>query len=241
MQLPGQVCCESVVLPINALGFFRFFCRDVPLRAALTGSPQHPTSKQAAVVQDLARRQNVSCPAHPAHQGHNSSETPDHQQMAVQLESTFAAPSFEPPRRRSSASLHGRDYNADLDTLIKRCSDSCGSWADFCIKHDANHAPTPQRKLAHRAANLQVRHSQLQAIFGDNSVARAIAKDPLLLTYTPVKLKQDMDQLQALLGKHEASAMVARMPALLHYRTSTLSHKLDDLYDLLPDADVGKV
>ena len=50
-----------------------------------------------------------------------------------------------------------------------------------------------------------------------------------------------MDQLQALLGKDQASAMVTRMPALLHYQTSTLSHKLDDLYDLLPDADVGKV
>ena len=237
----AKCVADSVVLPINALDFYRFFCRDLPLRAALTGSPQHPSSKQAAVVQDLARRQNVSCPAHPAYQGQGSSGDPDHQQVAVQLESTFAAPSFEPPKRRSSASLRGSDHTAGLDALINRCSDSCGSWADFCIKHDANHAPTPQRKLPHRAANLQARRSQLQAIFGDNNVARAIAKDPLLLTYTPVKLKQDMAQLQALLGKHEASAMVTRMPALLHYQTSTLSRKLDDLYDLLPDADVGKV
>ena len=159
--------------------------------------------------------------------------------MAVQLESTFAAPSFEPPTRL--ASLHGSDYTADLDALIQICSESCGRWADFCIKHDANNASTPQRKQRHRAANLQARRSQLQAIFGDINVAKAIAKDPLLLKYTPVKLKQDMDQLKALLGQDEASAMVARMPALLHYQTSTLAHKLDDLYDLLPDADVGKV
>ena len=101
--------------------------------------------------------------------------------------------------------------------------------------------PLLSAKQRHRAANLQARRSQLQAIFGDINVAKAIAKDPLLLKYTPVKLKQDMDQLKALLGQDEASAMVARMPALLHYRTSTLSHKLDDLYDLLPDADIGKV
>lgn len=87
----------------------------------------------------------------------------------------------------------------------------------------------------------KARQSQLQAIFVDINVSRAIAKDPLLLKYTPGKLKQHMEQLQALLGKDEASAMVTRMPALLHCRTSTLSHKLDDLFDLLPDADVGKV
>lgn len=213
------------------------------MRADLTGSPQspqNPASKQAAVVQDLARRHNVSCPAHPAHQGCWQSADRDQQDVAVSLESTFASPSFDPPSRRTSAS-HGNDYTADLDALLASCSYSGGSWADFCIKHDTGQASISKHRLTHRAAGLQARRQQLQATFSDINVARAIAKDPLLLTYLPATLKQHMDQLQALLGKDEATAMVTRMPALLHYKTSTLCRKLDELYDLLPDADIGKV
>lgn len=238
MQRPGQVQCRFCEPACCRPSCSARSISQIFLCAALTGSPQYPSSKQAAVVQDLARRHNVSCPAHPAHQGHGA---PDHLQMAVQLESTFAAPSFEPPKHSSSARLHGSNYTADLDALIHRCSESGGSWADFCIKHDTNHRPPRQHRLSHRAAALQARQSQLQAIFCDINVAKAVAKDPFLLKYTPGKLKQHMEQLQTLMGKDEASAMVTRMPALLHYRTSTLLHKLDDLYDLLPDADVGKV
>lgn len=219
------------------------FYQQVALRADLTGSPQspqNPASKQAAVVQDLARRQNVACPAHPAHQRPWHSGNPDHHDMAVSLESTFASPSVDPPNHRTSAS-HGNDYTNELDALLTSCSYSGGSWADFCIKHDAGRAPTSKQRLKHRAAGLQARRLQLQTTFSDINVARAIAKDPLLLTYLPATLKQHMDQLQALLGENEASAMVTRMPALLHYKTSTLCQKLDDLYDLLPDADIGKV
>ncbi|KAL3131036.1 hypothetical protein ABBQ38_000355 [Trebouxia sp. C0009 RCD-2024] len=217
--------------------------RNPAPRPNLTGSPQspqNPASKHAAVVQDLARRQNVSCPAHPAHQGHWQSGNPDHHDVAVSLESTFASPSFDPPSHRTSAS-HGNDYTLDLHALLTSCSCSGGSWAEFCIKHDAGRAPTSKHRFKHRAAGLQARRLQLQATFSDINVARAIAKDPLLLTYLPATLKQHMDQLQALLGKNEASAMVTRMPALLHYKTSTLCQKLDDLYDLLPDADIGKM
>ena len=50
-----------------------------------------------------------------------------------------------------------------------------------------------------------------------------------------------MRHLQDLLGKAEASQIIAKLPELLHYKPSTLSDKLDTLYDMLPDADVGKV
>ncbi|KAA6419272.1 MAG: hypothetical protein FRX49_10796 [Trebouxia sp. A1-2] len=114
---------------------------------------------------------------------------------------------------------------------------SAGSWADFCIKHDLTYA---RHTAKDNQLSSRMRYVQLRTAFADTNVSRAVAKDPLLLSYCPTTLIRHMQHLQLLFGKSEASAMVAKMPALLHYRTATLSAKLDGLYDLMPQADVSK-
>ena len=210
--------------------------------AATTGSPHTFANKQAAVVQDLARRQ-TSCPAHPAHQSPASFGSSAQRDAAANLESTFARPSFDPAKKLFLQTSPSIDCSEELTAAIQYTVQAGGSWADFCVKHDVTCVQTPQRlsKRNGTAARLQARCSQLQVAFSDMNIAAAIAKDSLLLTYSLTTLKQHMDLLQALVGKDKASAMIAKMPALLHLKPSTISCKLDDLYDLLPNADVDKV
>ncbi len=203
-------------------------------------------NKQAALVQELVRRQHVSCPAHPAfrepHEDHAGngihSDGAPHMvsapsAAAARLESYFASPSFDRVAVTHTALAQAPGYSIPSD-----CFMSAGSWADFCIKHD----PTLARHTAKdNQLSSRMRHIQLRAAFADTNVSRAVAKDPLLLSYCPTILITHMQHLQLLFGKSEASAMVAKMPTLLHYRTATLSAKLDGLYDLLPHADVSKV
>lgn len=203
-------------------------------------------NKQAALVQDLVRRQHVSCPAHPAfrepHADHvgngiHSHDAPDMvsapSAAAARLESYFASPSFD-----QTAATHTRLAQAPAISLPSDCFMSAGSWADFCTKHDLTQArhTAKDSQLSNR-----MRHAQLRAAFADTDVSRAVAKHPLLLSYCPTTLIKHMQHLQLVFGKSEASAMVAKMPTLLHYRTATLSAKLDGLYDLLPQADVSKM
>ena len=214
------------------------------LRPGAHGSMQ--ANKQAALVQELVRRQHVSCPAHPAfrksHEDHVSngihSDGAPHMvsapsAAAARLESHFASPSFD-----QIAATHAGLAQAPGYSITSDCFMSAGSRADFCIKHDPTHArhTSKDNQLSSR-----VRHIQLWAAFADINISRAVAKDPLLLSYCPTTLIRHMQHLQLLFGKSEASAMVAKMPTLLHYRTATLSAKLDGLYDLLPHADVSKV
>ncbi len=214
------------------------------LRPGANGSMQ--ANKQAALVQELVRRQHVSCPAHPAYrepyEDHVGSEThsdgPPHMvsapsAAAARLESYFASPSFD-----RTAATHTRLAQAPGHSIPSDCFMSAGSWADFCIKHDLTHA---RHAAKDNQLSSRMRHTQLQAAFADTNVSRAVAKDPLLLSYCATTLIRHMQHLQLLFGKSEASAMVAKMPTLLHYRTATLSVKLDGLYDLLPQADVSKV
>ena len=210
--------------------------------AATTGSPHTFANKQAAVVQDLARRQ-TSCPAHPANQCPASFGASAQRETAANLESTFARPSFEPAKNLVPQILPSIDCNEELAAAIQHTVQANGSWANFCVKHDVTCARSAHTLPRHKGtpANLQARRSQLQNAFSDMNIAAAIAKDPLLLTYSVTTLQQHMDLLQTLVGKDKASAMVAKMPALLHLKPSTLSCKMDDLYDLLPNADVGKV
>ena len=200
-------------------------------------------NKQAPLVQELVRRQHVSCPAHPTfREDHVESEiySDDAPQMvsapsaaAARLESYFASPSFDRIAATHTGLAQAPGYSIPSD-----CFMSAGSWADFCIKHDPTHArhTAKDNQLSSRMCDIQLR-----AAFGDTNVSRAVAKDPLLLSYCPTTLIRHMQHLQLLFGKSEASAMVAKMPTLLHYRTATLSAKLDGLYDLLPHADVSKV
>ncbi len=215
------------------------------LRPGAHGSMQ--ANKQAALVQELVRRQHVSCPAHPAfrepHEDHvgNGIHSDDAPHMvsapsaaaAARLESYFASPSFD-----RIAATHTRLAQAPGHSIPSDCFMSAGSWADFCIKHDLTHA---RHTAKDNQLSSRMRHIQLRAAFADTNVFRAVAKDPLLLSYCPTTLIKHMQHLQLLFGNSEASAMVAKMPTLLHYRRATLSAKLDGLYDLLPQADVSKV
>lgn len=212
------------------------------LRSGAQGSMQ--ANKQAALVQELVRRQHVSCPAQPAfrepHEDHvrNGINGNDATHMvsapsaaAARLESYFASPSFDQIAARHTRLAPGRSISSD-------CFMSAGSWADFCIKHDLTYA---RHTAKDNQLSSRMRYVQLRTAFADTNVSRAVAKDPLLLSYCPTTLIRHMQHLQLLFGKSEASAMVAKMPALLHYRTATLSAKLDGLYDLMPQADVSKV
>ncbi|DBA83725.1 TPA: hypothetical protein ACH3X1_006259 [Trebouxia sp. C0004] len=213
-------------------------------KGGVHGSMQ--ANKQAALVQELVRRQHVSCPAHPAFRepdedqvgnGIRSDDAPHvvsaPSAAAARLESYFASPSFDriAATRTTLAQAPGRNILSD-------CFMSAGSWADFCIKHDLTHARHPAKD---NQISSRMRHIQLRAAFADTNVSRAVAKDPLLLSYCPGTLTRHMQHLQLLFGKSAASAMVAKMPTLLHYKTATLSAKLDGLYDLLPRADVSKM
>ena len=202
-------------------------------------------NKQAALVQELVRRQHVSCPAHPdfrePHDDRvgNGTHSDGALRMvsapsaAARLESYFASPSFDPIAATHTGLAQAPGYSMTSD-----CFMSAGSWADFCIKHDPTHA---RHTAKDNQMSSRMRHIQLRAAFADTDVSRAVAKDPLLLSYCPRTLIRHMQHLQLLFGKSEASAMVAKMPTLLHYRTATLSAKLDGLYDLLSHADVSKV
>ena len=203
-------------------------------------------NKQAALVQELVRRQHVSCPAHPAfrepHEDHvgsgiHSDDAPQTvsapSAAAARLESYFASPSFDRIAATHTGLTQAPGYSIPSD-----CFMSSGSWAAFCIKHDLMHA---RHTAKDDQLSSRMRHIQLRAAFADTNVSRAVAKDPLLLSYCPTTLTRHMEHLQLLFGNSGASAMVAKMPTLLHYRTATLSAKLDGLYDLLPHADVSKV
>ncbi|DBB02686.1 TPA: hypothetical protein ACH3X3_011644 [Trebouxia sp. C0006] len=203
-------------------------------------------NKQAALVQELVRRQHVSCPAHPAfrepHEDHvgsgiHSDDAPQTvsapSAAAARLESYFASPSFDRIAATHTGLTQAPGYSIPSD-----CFMSAGSWAAFCIKHDLMHA---RHTAKDDQLSSRMRHIQLRAAFADTNVSRAVAKDPLLLSYCPTTLTRHMEHLQLLFGNSGASAMVAKMPTLLHYRTATLSAKLDGLYDLLPHADVSKM
>lgn len=226
------------------------------------GSTQ--ANQQAAVVQDLARRHKVSCPAHPAHRGPWQGQFSSQAQQAslrpsqaassvaapsvaaARLEYTFASPAFNPAS--DADQVWSVEHSLSMDSTVGAFSESAGLWANFCVQHDTTHEclhPSPGQHYRPNCSSsndsTSERQSQLQAAFADINIRKAILKDPMLLSYCPNTLAGHIHHLQLLVGKPEASAMIAKMPTLLHYKTATLSTKLDEMYDLLPKADVSKM
>lgn len=230
-----------------------------------TGPPgSTQANQQAAVVQDLARRHKVSCPAHPAHRGPWQGQFSSQAQQAslqpsqaassvaapsvaaARLEYTFASPAFDPAS--DADQVWSVEHSLSMDSTVRAFSESAGLWANFCVKHDTTHECLHHSPGQHYRTNCSSsndsaseRQSQLQAAFADINMRKAILKDPMLLSYCPNTLAGHIHHLQLLVGKPEASAMIAKMPTLLHYKAATLSTKLDEMYDLLPKADVSKV
>ena len=193
--------------------------------AVLGGGPQTPvgrrssdSSRHAAIVQDLTRRQSLTCPAHPAHQAPASFGGSLQREATADLELTFAGPAFEPAICLAPKPICGTEHSAGAAAHIVHA---------LCKSKNSTSA--------------QARRSQLQESLPGINFTALVTKDPLLLTYCPATLRQHLQQLESLLGKDTACAMVTKMPSLLHFRASTVCHKLDDLYDLLPNADISKV
>lgn len=223
-------------------------------RTGAQGSTQ--AGRQAAVVQELSRRHNVACPAHPS----SRDSTENHRYSTAQkdgashlvLASVAAAAKLELHLVDSfdiSAASDGRwvhTHSPSADSVLWDSVRSAGLWANFCVTHDLTKrfSAANSRSIAtsrETSSSLRKRHLQLQAAFPDINVSSAVAKDPQMLLYCPTTLVRHMQHLQLLVGKSEASAMVAKMPSLLHYKTTSLSAKLDAMYDLLPKADISKV
>lgn len=179
---------------------------------------------QAAVVKDLLARHDVPSPAHPSHDTHW------HQPHSLDLD----------------LASHGQ-----LKTALHKPSPAAErvwSQPQHLLTPGANSTPetasTVKQRASHRRKHdgpeTHQQLSELQALFSDVDIARAVSKHPLLLSYCPATLQNHMQQLQGLVGSEAAASMVVRMPQLLHYKGSTLAAKLDHLYDLLPNADVSK-
>ena len=209
-----------------------------------------------AVVQDLARRLNVSCPAEPdriadrrgpasSNVQQNLASVTAQSRQTAKLETTFVSSAPQSANSVDAWSEHDDLSTDGSSTALRALAHSAGSWASFCVQHDlvcsAPSSRSGQITAKVAKAKLQGRLARLQAIFADSNVSKAVAADPLLLSYRSETLASHMRHLQDLLGKAEASQIIAKFPELLHYKPSTLSDKLDMLYDMLPDADVGKV
>ena len=188
--------------------------------------PATASATQAAVLQDLISRHSLPSPAHPSYNmlwkdsrshgqgqiGHNQTNTSRH----------------EPP----VATLP----HIELDIPNSHCSIR----QTEAITHQEQQLDAPSLP-AQSTSEIQQQVDKLQARMPTVDVAKAVAKHPLLLSYSLATLQKHMQQLEALVGVDAAATMVAKMPQLLHYKSSTLAAKLDRLYDLLAEADVGKV
>lgn len=126
--------------------------------------------------------------------------------------------------------------NIELDIPNSHCS----ILQTEAITHQEQQPDAPSLP-AQSTFEIQQQVDKLQARMPTVDVAKAVAKHPLLLSYSLATLQKHMQQLEVLVGVDAAATMVAKMPQLLHYKSSTLAAKLDRLYDLLAEADVGKV
>ena len=174
-------------------------------------------------------RHNLASPAHPSHalswhgqlqsQGHSMHSQPNAYSQQRHVLSTS----------QSTVAQHTSTHEYAFSTQQPEATT------------DQHSSPQKQPERAPCSCETEQQVNKLQAVLTTVDIAKAVAKHPLLLSYSPATLQAHMRQLELLVGAHAAASMVVKMPQLLHYKSSTLAAKMDHLYNLLPQADVEKV